>query len=655
MQLREEIRRHNYYYYILDQPQISDAAYDILYRELQVLEKLYPLEELADSPTQMVGGGVASGFTATPHQTPKLSLDNLMGEKELRSWLVQVATRLGFQPELVVEPKIDGLTIVLNYQDGVLQRGATRGGGQVGEDITTNIRTIGTIPQWLSEPLTMELRGEAYLSQDSFAKLNEERRIQGEPLLANPRNAAAGSLRQLDSQIVAKRGLEAWFYSLDWSMTPWATTQEELLLLLEKWGFPVNPVRFVSSNHEEIVAWCLARQEERHTLPYAIDGLVLKVNSFSLQQELGETAKAPRWASAYKFPAEISETKLLAIELALGRTGVVTPTAILEPVSLAGTTVSRASLHNADFIASRDIRIGDTVLVRKAGEIIPEVVAALTELRQGDEVPFVMPANCPECAAPLVRAVDEAAWRCPNRACPAQIIEGIIHFASRDAADITGLGPQIVQLLVQNGLIQDAADLYTLTQEQLQALPRLGERSAGNLLVAITASKNITLERLLYALGIRHVGQRLAQTLARSLGSLAKLHIISEEELTAIPDVGAKVAQSLKEYIARSENQQLISKLEQAGIKPVYHSQSSLHQAIFQGQSFVLTGNLPTLTRQEATKLIEERGGKVTSGVSRQTTYLLAGASPGSKLDKAREYGITVIDEKQFLVFIGKQ
>lgn len=653
-QLREQIRKYDYHYYVLDHPLVSDAEYDALYRELKSLEASHPHLQSADSPTQNVSGAPVAGFPSSVHRAPKLSLDNLFGEQELRQWLADTEKALGFAPEYVVEMKIDGLTIVLSYEEGRLTKAATRGDGRVGEEITANIRSIGTIPLHLPEPLSMELRGEAYLSFKRFEKLNQERLESGDTPFANPRNAAAGSLRQLDPEIVRRRGLDAWIYSLDWSTNWQPRSQEELLTKLEQLGFKVNPARFSSSDAEEIVSWCLRQQEEREALGYAIDGLVIKINEMRYREELGENSKAPRWSVAYKFPAELVETKLLDIELTVGRTGVVTPTALLEPVQVAGTTVARASLHNADLIAERDIRIGDRVVIRKAGEIIPEVVEALIDARDGSEQPFAMPDACPVCETALLREEDEAAWRCPNPRCPAQLKEAIIHFASRDAMDIASLGPQWVSLLFDNGLVSDVADLYDLREEQLLELPRMGKRSAERLLQAIETSKSASLDRLLFGLGIRMVGQRSSQVLARSLGSLERIGQVGLEELTALPDVGQKVAQSIVDYFARSEVRERLARLKAAGIDPRYQSAASSGSQQFIGKSFVLTGSLEQLTRSEATRLIESHGGKVSSSVSRKTNYVVAGSDPGSKLTKAQAYGLNIIDEEQLIALLSE-
>ena len=651
--LRELLRKYEYHYYVLDDPLVSDAEYDTLYRELKALEANHPELVLPDSPTQRVGGSLGSGFASSEHHAPKLSLENVFGEQELRSWLLRTAADLGVTPEYVVELKIDGLTLVLNYEQGMLIRAATRGDGRVGEDITANVLSIGTIPRTLARPLTMEIRGEAYISDKRFAKLNSERTAAEERPFANSRNAAAGSLRQIDPKLVAERGLDAWLYSLDWSPDWLPESQEEILTTLESLGFRVNPVRLHSSDVEEIVQWCLAQQQGRAALGYAIDGLVVKVNSVALRDELGETTKVPRWAAAYKFPAELVETVLRDIELTIGRTGVVTPTAVLDPVGVSGTMVSRASLHNADLIAERDIRIGDRVVIRKAGEIIPEVVEALLDQRDGSEVPFEMPTHCPVCNTPLIRETGEAAWRCPNVLCPAQVKEGIVHFASRDAMDIANLGPQWVTILYDEGLVRDVADLYDLSIENILQLPRMQKRSAERLHQAITASKSAALDRLIFGLGIRLVGQRLAQTIARAVGSLSAMQQISVEELTQLPDVGDKVAQSIVAYCALPESQQLFSRLMAHGINPLYQSTLLHAQEALLGKSFVLTGTLPTLGRSEAAALIEQHGGKVSSAVSRQTAYVVAGEKPGSKLAKAQEYGIPVLDEAAFLELLN--
>lgn len=643
-ELRQALNYHNYRYYVLDDPEISDAEYDRLLRELEEIEEKYPELITPDSPTQRVGATPASGFASVTHPIPMYSLGNAFTDGDLREFDQRVRAAAGTSSvEYVLELKIDGLAVSLQYVDGLLTTGATRGDGSVGEDITSNLRTLPGVPLRLQEPYTLTVRGEAYMSKAAFARLNAERQEAGQPLFANPRNAAAGSLRQLDPKIAASRGLDIFFYGLAAiAERPLPPTQEETLCLLRQVGFPVNQQRVVLSDIEEVIEYCQAWHQKRHELPYDIDGIVIKVNDLDLQEQLGYTAKSPRWAIAYKFPAEQVQTKLLDIIISVGRTGTLNPNAVLEPVTVAGTVVSRASLHNADLIAAKDIRIGDTVIVQKAGDIIPEVVAPVTSLRTGEEKVYVMPTTCPECGTSVVREPQEVAWRCPNGSCPAVLREGLIHFASRDAMDIEGLGPAMVSALLASDLVQDVADLYSLQPEQLTALERVGQKTAENLLAAIAKSKQNSLERLIFALGIRHVGAKGAQSLAAHFGSLDRLMAASAEELQQVPDVGAKMAASIINYFAASANQRLIAKLKEAGVNQLYLGAQS-QEGVLTGQTFVITGTLPGVTRDQAKQLIEQHGGQVASSVSKKTNYLLAGEKAGSKLTKAQELGVPVL------------
>lgn len=643
-ELRQALNYHNYRYYVLDDPEISDAEYDRLLRELEEIEEKYPELITPDSPTQRVGATPASGFASVTHPIPMYSLGNAFTDGDLREFDQRVRAAAGTSSvEYVLELKIDGLAVSLQYADGLLTTGATRGDGSVGEDITSNLRTLPGVPLRLQEPYTLTVRGEAYMSKAAFARLNAERQEAGQPLFANPRNAAAGSLRQLDPKIAASRGLDIFFYGLAAiAERPLPPTQEETLCLLRQVGFPVNQQRVVLSDIEEVIEYCQAWHQKRHELPYDIDGIVIKVNDLDLQEQLGYTAKSPRWAIAYKFPAEQVQTKLLDIIISVGRTGTLNPNAVLEPVTVAGTVVSRASLHNADLIAAKDIRIGDTVIVQKAGDIIPEVVAPVTSLRTGEEKVYVMPTTCPECGTSVVREPQEVAWRCPNGSCPAVLREGLIHFASRDAMDIEGLGPAMVSALLASDLVQDVADLYSLQPEQLTALERVGQKTAENLLAAIAKSKQNSLERLIFALGIRHVGAKGAQSLAAHFGSLDRLMAASAEELQQVPDVGAKMAASIINYFAASANQRLIAKLKEAGVNQLYLGAQS-QAGVLTGQTFVITGTLPGVTRDQAKQLIEQHGGQVASSVSKKTNYLLAGEKAGSKLTKAQELGVPVL------------
>ncbi len=670
-ELRREIRRHEYLYYVLDAPEISDAAFDALMRELEALEARYPEFITPDSPTQRVGGQPAPEFTQVRHRVPLLSLANAYDEGELRAfdqrvrrWLAEQlpaeeadrVLRVGV--EYVAEHKVDGLAIALLYERGVLVRGATRGDGEVGEDVTANLRTIRSLPLRLQgelgEQLTLEARGEVYMSRASFERLNELRAQRGEPLFANPRNAAAGSVRQLDPRVTAERSLDLFVYGIGFVEGATVERHSEALELLRRVGLRVNPYFRLCAGIEEAIAYCREWQARRHELPYDIDGIVLKVDRLAYQELLGATAKSPRWAIAYKFPAEQAATVVRDIVVNVGRTGAITPMAILEPVRLAGTTVSRASLHNEDYIRQKDIRIGDTVLVQKAGEIIPEVVAVLTDRRTGAERVWSMPTTCPVCGSPVVRPPGEAVARCSGPNCVGRLVEGIVHFASRDAMDIEGLGPAVASQLVENGLVRSLADLYGLTVEQLQGLERMGPKSAENLIRAIEASKKRPLARLLFGLGIRHVGEGVARDLAEHFGSLDRLKTATVEELTAVRGLGEKIARSVVAYFADPQVQEMLERLRRAGVNLEQPRLAAEGQGSLAGKRFVLTGTLSSMSRREAEEAIRARGGLVASSVSRQTDYVVAGADPGSKLDRARELGVSVLDEAAFLQLLAE-
>lgn len=647
-ELQQLLERYDEAYYLLDAPLVSDAEYDLVFRQLQALETEYPMFLAPDSPTQKVRGTVVAKFASHKHRVLKQGLENVFGTEELRSWLAKITAEFG-KITFVVEPKIDGLTLVLSYENGKLLVGATRGDGVTGEDITHNVKMIRSVPKQLTEAIDLEVRGEAYLPRESFESLNAQRELNGEPLFANPRNAAAGSLRQLDAQVAASRNLNSFFYNLEWQNKATLATHEETLQYMQKLGFRINPLRLISSDPAEILAYCLAWQDKRRTLDYDIDGLVIKINDLAIRQELGQTAKSPRWSVAYKFPMEEVETTLLAIELTLGRTGVVTPTAVLLPVRVAGTTVGRASLHNEDLIREKDLMIGDRVLVRKAGEIIPEVISVLTEKRTGREVPFRMPENCPVCGHKLYRDLGEAAWRCPNNACPAQVLENIVHFGSRAAMDIEGLGPQNVQLLLQQQLIADVADLYFMQKENLLELPRFGEKSAENLLNAIAQSKSRGLEHLIFALGIRHVGQKTAVVLAKRFQTMTAFSRATAEQLQEVEDVGPAIALSILNYFSQSETAERLARLRQAGLKmEAEQRQTSSGETPLDGLKFVVTGTLSAYSRQEIIDFIEKQGGKAVESVSKKTDYVLAGENPGSKVEKARSLAIPVLNEAEF-------
>lgn len=653
--LKKELAKHNYAYYVLDAPLISDREYDLLMQELLALEEKYPELVTPDSPSQRVGGEPLKSFAQVTHPKPLLSLANAFHSGDLRDFHKRIQTAGFGEMEYVVEPKIDGLSVALIYEQGNLVSGATRGDGIIGEDITQNLKTIPFIPLRIKEDVSfLAVRGEAFMPKKAFVRLNEERSRQGISLFANPRNAAAGSLRQLDPKVAASRSLSAFFYEIIQVEGRELKTHWQALQLLEELGLPVNPDRKLCRNIDEVIDYCQEWAEKRASLPFEIDGMVIKVNDLSVQEALGSTSKNPRWAIAYKFPAEQATTTIKDIVVKVGRTGVLTPTAILQPVRLAGTTVSRASLHNEDMIKEKDIQLGDTVVVQKAGEIIPEVVAVLPEKRTGRERPFRLPTSCPECGSRVVRLEGEAAHRCTGGlACPAQVREGIIHFASREAMDIEGLGPKVVEQLLAAGLIRDAADLYYLKYEDLIDLERFGDQSARNLLTAIENSKQRPLNRLLFALGIRHVGSRAGKILAEHFPSIDALQNASQEELQQIPEIGPRIAESIQSFFHEPVNRRVLEKLAEAGIKMEREKAVSKPQPLA-GLQFVLTGTLDSFSRKEAQKLIEEKGGRVSGSVSKNTDYLIAGANPGSKYNKALALNVPILSEKDFLEMINE-
>jgi DNA ligase (NAD+) len=657
-ELHELLNQYSYEYYVLDQPSVPDAEYDRLMQELIELEKAFPELRTPDSPTQRVGGQPLEAFQKVRHEIPMLSLANAFGEEDLRDFDRRVREALKEEYSYVCELKIDGLAVSLSYENGLFVQGSTRGNGVIGEDITMNLRTIRSIPLRLKEPVSIEVRGEAFMPKKSFERLNRERKEQGEMLFANPRNAAAGSLRQLDPRIAASRNLDIFLYGIGNIGNANIQSHSEGLDYLDKLGFKTNKERRKCKGIKEVLEYIKEYTEKRPTLPYEIDGIVIKVDSLAQQEKLGNTAKSPRWAIAYKFPAEEVVTKLLDIELSVGRTGVVTPTAVLEPVRVAGTTVHRASLHNEDYIREKNIKIGDDVVVKKAGDIIPEVVRPIIERRNGEEREFHMPNRCPECGSELVRLEGEVALRCINPKCPAQIREGLIHFVSRNAMNIEGLGEKVIAQLYREKLVDDVADIYKLTKEKLLSLERMGEKSVSNLLKAIENSKDNSLERLLFGLGIRYVGAKAAKTLAIHFETLDRLMAADVEELTAIPEVGEKMADSIVTYFHKPEVLELIHELKQAGVnmkytgpKPVSIEQSSSY---FAGKTIVLTGKLETMTRNEAKEKIEALGGKVSGSVSKKTDLVIAGEDAGSKLAKAREFNIEIWDEEKLLEELNK-
>lgn len=655
-ELKKTLYYHSHRYYVLDSPEISDAEYDRLLRQLIDVETAYPSLITPDSPSQRVGGAPADGFARVAHLTPMFSLGNAFSVAELKSFDARVRSGLDRdEVEYVVELKIDGLAMNLVYENGRLARGATRGDGTYGEDVTTNIRTIRSVPLVLHPddgvPPLLEVRGEVFLPRREFDRLNKLRETAGEALMANPRNAAAGSIRQLDPKITAGRALDIFMHGLGTEEGLGVATHAAMLEKLQALGFKINPHYRLFTNIDDVAAYCESWSEKRVDLPYDIDGLVIKVNSLASQRALGTTAKDPRWAIAYKFPAEQATTIVEDIFVRVGRTGALTPTAVLRPVRLAGSTVSRATLHNADYIEEKDIRIGDTVIVHKAGEVIPEVIAVVTNRRTGCEAPFVMPSVCPECGQTIMREPGEVAHKCVNPRCPALLREGLIHFVSRDAMNIDGLGPAVIASLLAAGLVRDAADLYSLQPAALAALDRMGEKSAQNLVDAIEVSKKAGLARALFALGIRYVGAKASAILARRYGDIDRLAAASAEELLTIDEIGPKIAESAASYFANPANLAYIEKLKAAGIKLTEETQTASQELA--GKTFVLTGTL-SMPRKEAEELITACGGKVSSAVSKKTSYVVAGTEAGSKLDKAKELGITVLDEEQFRMLVQK-
>lgn len=652
-QLTELLNDYAYHYYVLDQPKVSDAEYDQLLTELKELENNYPEYKQKDSPTERIGGAPLEQFTKVQHTIPMLSLSNAFNEADLRDFDRRVRQGLGHEPTYSCELKIDGLAVTLKYDNGEFVQGATRGDGTVGEDITNNLKTIPSIPLRLRQPVTIEVRGEAFMPKRSFLRLNEEKEKNGEALFANPRNAAAGSLRQLDPKIAAKRSLDIFVYSVGSVEDHELSSHHGALGFVKELGFKTNEEHKHCKDIEEVIAFCNSWLGKRADLPYEIDGIVIKVDALADQQVLGFTAKSPRWATAFKFPAEEVVTTLLDIELSVGRTGVVTPTAILEPVSVAGTTVQRASLHNEDLIREKDIKLGDKVTIKKAGDIIPEVVNVLVDHRTGEEEDFSMPTECPECASELIRIDGEVALRCVNPKCPAQIREGLIHFVSRNAMNIDGLGERVITQLFEHELVQDVADLYKLERDELLNLERMGEKSVDNLLKAISASKDNSLEKLLFGLGIRHVGAKAAKTLAQHFETIDRLQVATAEELEAINEIGHKMADSIVSYFQQPEVMELIQELKELGVNTVYKGPKAVSEAesdsIFAGKTVVLTGTMEQMTRGDAKAEIEERGGSVTGSVSSKTDLLIAGEKAGSKLKKAQELGIEIWDEARFV------
>lgn len=658
-ELNNLLHQYGHAYYSLDKPLTSDAIYDQYMQELLSIEAENPDLIYPDSPSQRVGGEILKGFGKVVHEFPMLSLSNAFNEEDLREFDRRVKAAAGHDVSYICELKIDGLAISLRYVDGKFVQGSTRGDGTVGEDITASLKTIRTIPLRLKESVAIEVRGEAYMPKQSFVKLNAMRDEAGDEPFANPRNAAAGSLRQLDPKIAASRNLAIFVYGIGGDGSLFGQdSHSDSLDYLAALGFETNKERKRCATIEEVIDYVGEWGESRSALDYEIDGIVVKVDNFEDQEQLGFTAKSPKWATAYKFPAEEVVTTLLDIELSVGRTGVVTPTAILQPVLVAGSTVGRASLHNEDLIKEKDVRIGDTVIIRKAGDIIPEVVAAIVEKRTGDEVPFEMPTNCPVCDSELVRIEEEVAIRCVNPQCPAQMKEAIIHFVSRNAMNIEGIGERVVDLLYKADLVHDVSDLYTLTREQLIELERMGEKSVSNLLTAIEASKENSLEKMLFGLGIRHVGEKAAAILAEEFGTLADLMVADAERLVTIHEIGDKVAESITTYFSNEKVLEVLRKLEAYGLNTAYKGrrrQDVPTDGLFSGKTVVLTGKLSILTRGEAKEKIEAFGGKVSGSVSKKTDLVIAGEDAGSKLAKAEELEITVWNETELIEALGEK
>lgn len=653
-ELTKIINEHNYNYYVMDNPTISDFEYDALMRELSELEEKYPEFAKPDSPTKRVGGYALESFEQVRHEVPMESINDVFSFEELREFDERVKGLIsGEKVEYVVEYKIDGLSVSLEYRNGLLEIGSTRGNGRIGENVTENIKTVRSVPLSVENaPELLEVRGEVYMPHKSFEAVNAQREIDGEPLFANPRNAAAGSLRQLDPKIAAKRKLDIFVFNVQRISEEKFNNHYDSLMYLKEHGFKVIPDFRKLSEIDGIINEINDISERRGELGFDIDGVVIKVNSFAQREKLGSTAKAPRWAAAYKFPPEKKKTKLTDIVLNVGRTGVLTPNAVLEPVRLAGTTVSKATLHNIDFIRERDIRIGDTVIVQKAGEIIPEVLSVDKSARNGSETEFAMPKLCPVCGAPVVRDDGEAAYRCTGIECPAQLVRNIIHFASKGAMDIEGLGPALVQSLIESGLIKSEADLYYLSEDDVASLDRMGKKSAENLILAIEKSKENDLSKLITALGIRHVGANSAKLIASRFKSMDALLAASADEIASIDDVGAIMAESIVEFLSQQQTIHTISRLKAAGVN--MECGTAAAGTKFAGMTFVLTGSLENYTRSEAAVVIESLGGKVSSSVSKKTSIVVAGDEAGSKLDKAEKLGVKIIGEEEFSALISQ-
>ena len=651
-ELRELLAHHSYLYYVEDAPQISDYEYDKLFYELVALEEKYPEFDSPTSPTKRVGGKALDKFEKVTHAVRMGSLSDVFSYDEVRDFVAKTNEKLGKATVFSVEPKIDGLSVSLVYENGEFSLGSTRGDGTVGENVSENLKTVRTIPMKTKDALPhLEVRGEVYMPREAFAALNEKREAEGEQLFANPRNAAAGSLRQLDSKVTASRRLDIFVFNVQAAQGIEFSSHIESLEYLKGQGFHIIDGIRRASSADEIISAIKEIGAARDNLPYDIDGVVIKADSLAERKVLGENISTPKWAIAYKFPPEQKQTKLTDIIIQVGRTGVLTPNARLEPVRLAGTVVSRATLHNIDFIQERDIRIGDTVTLQKAGDIIPEIICVDKSKRNGSEIPYEMPTLCPSCGEPVIRD-DEAATRCTNASCPAQLERHITHFASRDAMNIDGMGPAVVRLLIASGLIHDVADIYSLSAGEIEGLDRMGKKSAENLIAAIERSKSAGLDKLIYALGIRQVGEKAAKSLAEAFPDIEMLFSASEEQISAIYDFGDISAHYIVNFFAHPQTRVLVDELKSRGVKTTYEVQKRGN--IFEGMTFVLTGTLPTMKRDEASRLIEENGGKVSSSVSAKTSMVLAGEDAGSKLTKAQSLGVRIISAEEILAMLGR-
>ena len=651
-ELRELLAHHSYLYYVEDAPQISDYEYDKLFYELVALEEKYPEFDSPTSPTKRVGGKALDKFEKVTHAVKMGSLSDVFSYDEVRDFVAKTNEKLGKATVFSVEPKIDGLSVSLVYENGRFSLGSTRGDGTVGENVSENLKTVRTIPMKTKDALPhLEVRGEVYMPREAFAALNEKREAEGEQLFANPRNAAAGSLRQLDSKVTASRRLDIFVFNVQAAEGIEFSSHIESLEYLKSQGFHIIDGIRRASSAGEIISAIEEIGAARDSLPYDIDGVVIKADSLAERKLLGENISTPKWAIAYKFPPEQKQTKLTDIIIQVGRTGVLTPNARLEPVRLAGTVVSRATLHNIDFIRERDIRIGDTVTLQKAGDIIPDIICVDKSKRNGSEIPYEMPTLCPSCGEPVIRD-DEAATRCTNASCPAQLERHITHFAARDAMNIDGMGPAVVRLLIASGLIHDVADIYSLSAGEIEGLDRMGKKSAENLIAAIERSKSAGLDKLIYALGIRQVGEKAAKSLAEAFPDIEMLFSASEEQISAIYDFGDISAHYIVNFFAHPQTRVLVDELKSRGVKTTYEVQKRGN--IFEGMTFVLTGTLPTMKRDEASRLIEENGGKVSSSVSAKTSMVLAGEDAGSKLTKAQSLGVRIISEEELLAMLGR-